>query len=202
MGKRRRQKTSVRRVHPRIAASTPASYAMRNSLVKSDDEKDKKAESIPTFGVGNMLKATYYIHIAGIGPNIFNIFFFQNTELRWLQITTLFIFAGSLVITGALAVNYLRKYLWKGLIKIVDGADRRRAVISFSVALFGFFSALIPILMYSGLLAIVRNLIPGKTKVTDTLSVTGSFLVTAAISGILGNFLYDLLKNWYLKRKR
>jgi hypothetical protein len=70
-----------------------------------------------------------------------------------------------------------------------------------STSIFTTIIFIIPILYVGGYIGRTVQMLPSWGQVGDKLSVTLTFLLSAAVSGVLGNYLYDILKTWFLKRK-
>jgi hypothetical protein len=67
------------------------------------------------------------------------------------------------------------------------------------LSIFTNISVLVPILYYEGYLTKWAALLPGKTVLSNNMSIGIAFGLGAVISGVLGNLAYDILK--YAVRK-
>jgi hypothetical protein len=79
---------------------------------------------------------------------------------------------------------------------------RRYGIFLLALAIFINVLAWVPILYANGYIARLLNLLPGKEELGDKVSLVIAFGLGAIISGVLGNFAYDILKHLFKKMVR
>jgi|KBSSwiStaDraftv2_1062776.scaffolds.fasta_scaffold1184135_1 hypothetical protein len=177
--KRRKQK---RKPTPRPRAYTPAEYWKRNPLVHSLVKVHRSITFIAA------IPLAYLLINSG---RLFN----KMPGLLYASITII-------CVSSFLKIpvrNALVK-LYSPSTPISDAKYHFMAVLGLTLNIFAVVAMVIPILHDYGYIERSLALVPSTTKIGMTTAVVLAFVGGAAVSGIIGNFTYDVVKYVVLKK--
>jgi len=189
MANTKRRKRRERRVQHVKLNKKPIAKARE---AKSDDV----AFALRIIQINKWVALTAVLPVIYISFNLRRLFHVAPKLLFFCILTSLFILALKRTFQRSIAETYAD-------LTLMDSAKWLRffSVGLLSTSIFTTIIFIIPILYVGGYIGRIVQMLPTWGQVGDRLSVTLTFLLGAAVSGVLGNFLYDILKTWFLKRK-
>lgn len=180
VGKKRR-KLKRRVASPRPPAHSPAEYWKRNPLVHSL----VKVHRFITFIAG--IPLLYLIWNAG---RLFN----KMPGLLWTSITIICVSSFlKIPVRKAIVTLYSHAH------PISDAKYHFMAVLGLALNIFAVVAMIIPVLHDYGYIERALPLLPSTQKISMTTAVVLAFVGGAAVSGIIGNFTYDIMKYLVLR---
>jgi len=162
----------------------------------SETKSDDVAFALRIIQINKWVALTAVIPVIYIVFNLRRLFYIAPRLLLFCILTSIFVVALKRTFQRSIVETYAD-------LTLMDSAKWLRffSVGLLSTSIFTTIIFIIPIVYAEGYIGRTVQMLPTWGQVGDKLSVTLTFVLSAAFSGVLGNFLYDILKTWFLKRK-